>query len=72
MVSGKRRFRRNWQFADDGKRTANCSEPTQCEEEHRAAIQHPDKSGPTRTGFVMDWPGRCLADFEAQIETLAR
>ena len=27
---------------------------------------------PSRTRFVMDWPSRCLADFEAQIETLAR
>jgi hypothetical protein len=34
--------------------------------------QHPDESSPARTRFVMDWPSRCLADFEAPIETLAR
>jgi hypothetical protein len=34
--------------------------------------QHPDESSPARTRFVKDWPARCLADFEAQIETLAR
>ena len=57
--SGKRRiFRRNRQFADDGERTANCSELTQREEEHRAAISIQMKSGPARTCFGVDWPSR--------------
>jgi hypothetical protein len=69
LVSGKRRvYRHNWQFADDDKRTANCSESTQCEEGHRAAISIRTK--PER--FVMDWPGPLLPILKAQIETSAR